>query len=303
MATLTSGSELFNTFRIHKLKYFNIPKWFTSLAPPSAAVNNACPTYSEVAAAVRRCRPGASACPMDQISIIIFKHCPILRTLLHHIISECWRLHAVPQCWRRGATILIYKKGDTNDPASFRPITLQPVMYKIFSTVYANAMYKFMSENNYLDRKIQKGFWKGTDGVTEHAEALVHMMGDAKRRQRSIIVTLLDLRNAFGSIHHNLIKFSLFYHHAPQIFIDLFNSVYSNSYITVAVNEKWTQPIRVERGVLQGDPSSPLLFNLCFNSLMLIMNQPQYTKLGYAWGPTSARPRQRPCSNLRTTQR
>ena len=52
----------------------------------------------------------------------------------------------------------------------------------------------------------------------------------------------------------------------------------------VSMANKATQLIRVERGVLQGDPCSPLLFNLCFNTLMLTLNQPIYRKLGFSWG-------------------
>jgi hypothetical protein len=42
--------------------------------------------------------------------------------------------------------------------------------------------------------------------------------------------------------------------------------------------------MKVEKGVLQGDPTSPLIFNLCFNSLMQCLKQPDYQNLGYCWG-------------------
>ena len=256
-------------------KSFTAPRWMTGPSPPDAVNSGTqCPTYSQVAAAVNRCRPGSSACPLDQLSIIILKHCPILRTLLHHIITECWKQRKIPECWRKGATVLIFKKGDTSDPANFRPITQQPVWYKIFLSVYSNPMHKFLVDGNYIDRKMQKGFWRGIDGVTEHTELLGHILHDAKKKQRSITVTLLDQRNAFGSIHHNLILFALRYHHVPHELLELFSSIYSDSYVTVAVEKCLTEPIKVEKGVLQGDPSSALLFNLCFNTLMLTLQQP-----------------------------
>ena len=55
--------------------------------------------------------------------------------------------------------------------------------------------------------------------------------------------------------------------------------------ISVAVNANNTHGIPVDRGVLQGDPSSPLLFNLCFNPLMRTLSQSKFKHLGYMWGP------------------
>ena len=49
-------------------------------------------------------------------------------------------------------------------------------------------------------------------------------------------------------------------------------------------NNSMTESIQVQKGVLQGDPSSPLLFNICFNPLLQILDTPNYRKMGYNWG-------------------
>src|SRR6218665_248944 len=106
---------------------FAIPSWIPKLQLPTMPCQDNPPLYREVANAVNKCKSKASACPLDQLSIIILKRCPILRSLLHIIIAECWRQRYIPMCWKRAATILIYKKGETSDPANFRPITLHLV--------------------------------------------------------------------------------------------------------------------------------------------------------------------------------
>ena len=110
------------------------------------------------------------------------------------------------------------------------------------------------------------------------------MMKDAKKHHRGYIAVPLDLRNAFGEIHHNLIRSSLRYHHVPEAFIQVFNSIYSDFGVTISSRGQLTDTILVMRGVLQGDPCSPLLFNLCFNSLMRLLEAPGNNHVGYFWG-------------------
>jgi hypothetical protein len=114
-------------------------------------------------------------------------------------------------------------------------------------------------------------------------------MRDAKRHQRCLIVSLLDLRNAFGEIHHGLIKFALEHHHVPADLIAVFCSIYDNFKVTVSCNNSWSDAMVVERGVLQGDPASPLIFNLCFNILMRTLNSQKHRELEYEWGGVKGR--------------
>ena len=60
-------------------------------------------------------------------------------------------------------------------------------------------------KNNYIETSIQKAFTPGMSGTFEHTAHLAHLISQAKRNQRSLVVMLLDLRNAFGEVHHNLI--------------------------------------------------------------------------------------------------
>ena len=178
---------------------------------------------------------------------------------------------------------MIYKKGDPSKVDNFRPITLQSVPYKIFSSFIRNRLQTFLDNNNYHNNNIQKGFAHGQDGVLEHTELLGFILRDAKKSHRGYFAVLLDLRNAFGEIHHNLIRSSLKYHHVPDTFIRIFDSIYHDFGVAVSSCGQLTDMISVRRGVLQGDPCSLLLFNLCFNSLMRLLETPGYRQMGYFW--------------------
>jgi len=110
----------------------------------------------------------------------------------------------------------------------------------------------------------------------------------AKNHQRAISIATIDLQNAFGEVDHRLIRLSLKTYNIPPSAIQLFNNIYTEYKIAVAVISEHTRAITVKKGVLQGDPCSPLLFNICFNSLMRTINQPQYKQLGYLWGTNNS---------------
>ena len=42
------------------------------------------------------------------------------------------------------------------------------------------------------------------------------MINHARGKQRQIIITLLDLKNAFGEVDHRLLLKTLEYHHIPK---------------------------------------------------------------------------------------
>src|SRR5437867_4447919 len=157
---------------------FQSPFWFLSLPVPEIPFDLFPPSSPEIAKFIKKAKTGSSACPLDQISVISLKRCPILRTILHNIIANCWQSQYTPKAWRVGVTILLYKKGDPAKVDNFRPITLQSVPYKIFSSFIRNRLQAFLDNNKYHNNNIQKGFAHGQDGVLEHTELLDFMMRD-----------------------------------------------------------------------------------------------------------------------------
>ena len=67
-------------------------------------------------------------------------------------------------------------------------------------------MFNFLKQNNFIENQIQKSFTSNTSGTIEHTSFMSHVVDKARIKQRSLIVTLLDLKNAFGEVNHNLIK-------------------------------------------------------------------------------------------------
>ena len=132
--------------------------------------------------------------------------------------------------------MLIYKSGETDIPSNFRPITLETVPLKIFISILRNRVYRFLNKNDYIENSIQKGFVPGMTGTFEHTAHLAQMIKQAKLKQRSIVVTLLDLKNAFGEVHHNIIPVVLEHHHVPEEIVNIVKSLYVQFHTTVTTS-------------------------------------------------------------------
>ena len=72
------------------------------------------------------------------------------------------------------------KKENANDPANFRPITLQSVPLKVFTSCLRNAIFNFLSANNYIEQEIQKGFTPGLSGTFEHTAQMAAIINKAR---------------------------------------------------------------------------------------------------------------------------
>ena len=103
-------------------------------------------------------KSSASPCPLDQISVIALKNCPYLRTQLWRFILKAWENALFLKTWRQGITILIHKKDSNKNPGNFRPITLQPIPSKIFTSIIRNRIFTFVLQNKYIETNLQKGF-------------------------------------------------------------------------------------------------------------------------------------------------
>ena len=97
-------------------------------------------------------------------------------------------------------------------------------------------MYSFLTANNFIEHNIQKGFTPN-HGTMEHTAQMANIINKARIKQRSLVMTLLDLKNAFGEVHHNLIQSVLGYHHIPNHMNNLIKSLYTDFKTSVITSE------------------------------------------------------------------
>ena len=101
----------------------------------------------------------------------------------------------------------------------------------------------------------------------KHTKTLTYLPRHAKLKHRKLIVTLIDLKNAFCEVHHQFLQKTLSFHNIPDSIIDLIMCAYDDFNLSITSKIFVTNRIKVYRGVLQGGCLSSLLLNLCINTL------------------------------------
>ena len=155
---------------------------------------------------INRMKSSGSPCPLDQISIICFKRCPYFRSCILKLCYKVISTNTIPDSRKRAVTILIYKKTILSLPDNFRPITLEPIDLKIFTSIIRNQIYELLLKNKYIEYHYQKAFTPGMSRTFEHIGEMENIINQSRLKQRSLVITLIDLRNAFGTINHHLVQ-------------------------------------------------------------------------------------------------
>ena len=102
---------------------------------------------------------------------------------------------------------------------------------KLFFSLKSERILDFALANEYIDTSIQKGGVPGVSGCLEHTAVVSQLIREAKKEKKNLVVTWLDIANAYGSIPHGLIFKALREAHIPEEVVQLVESYYSNARI------------------------------------------------------------------------
>ena len=285
-AATTFFSEVYHS----QPKGFIQPEWIPTPPPPEVELDCSPFTESELASVIKKMKARSSPSPFDRIGYSIFKKCPSLLPALVLLFNTCWAQSSIREGWKCAAIKLIPKSSaseDANNPANFRPIALTPCVGKLFTSLLRNRWLGYMVANKYLDSSLQKAFLPTVPGCTEHHLKLSSILAEAHSNHKSVAVCWLDLANAYGSVHHHLIDFSLRHYHAPPQFLATVKDLYTSLSAKVITADWETPVIPLQKGVYQGDPLSVVIFNTVMNTLLDTISL--RLDLGYRFSNSSRR--------------
>ncbi|XP_051494136.1 mitochondrial enolase superfamily member 1, partial [Apus apus] len=188
-------------------------------------------------------------------------HCNHLRELFN-----LWLLTGmIPDSVKNCRTVLIAKSaiperlGDINN---WRPITIGSIILRLFSRIITSRLAKACPIN-----PRQRGFIRSA-GCSENLKLLQLIIRHAKSQHQSLGVVFVDLAKAFDTVSHAHIISALEQRGVDQHIIALIKNMYHNVTTNIPLKGGHSDSIKIQIGVKQGDPMSPLLFNLAVDPLL-----------------------------------
>ncbi|CAM2114001.1 unnamed protein product [Caretta caretta] len=161
------------------------------------------------------------------------------------------------------------------DLGNWRPLTIGSTVLRLFSRIIVNRLTKACPINAH-----QRGF-TATSGCSENLKILHIILNQAKKSKKSLGVIFIDIVKAVDSVSHDHIMWVLRERGLDQHIVDIISDSYKNVHTRIQVGKEFTSPIEIKVGIKQGDPMSPLLFNLALDPLITTLEK---AGTGFSYG-------------------
>ena len=184
--------------------------------------------------------------------------------ILTDLFNTCLHHQLVPKAWKNALVVLIHKKGNTSDIKNYRPISLLPIMYKVFSNILLQRMIRTL---DFHQPREQAGFRAGYSTI-DHLQVVNQLQEKANEYNMPLCFAFVDYEKAFDSIEFEPLFEGLKNEGVDEAYVNILRNLYSEATSVLRLH-KDSEKFKLGRGARQGDNISPKLFTSCLQHAII----------------------------------
>jgi hypothetical protein len=153
---------------------------------------------SEVKAAIKETKNGKCLGEDDIFNEYLELGSEDLVSTITVLFNMILKPEEIPMEWKQSTIILLHKKGTKDDINNYRPISLLPNLYRLFTKIITKRMTKILDENQPVE---QGGFRSGFRKL-DHLQATNQLIEKVQEFNPKVFIAFVDYDKAFDSVEH-----------------------------------------------------------------------------------------------------
>ena len=229
----------------------------------------------ELKEAVWNC--GGDKCPgPDGLNFnFIKKFWDIMRPEFRRFVDEFYAHGSFPRGSNASFVALIPKLNHPQSFNDYRPISLIGCMYKVIAKLLSNRLRSVM--DGLIDER-QSAFIKGRH-ILHGIVILNEVVEEARRSKKPVMIFKVDFEKAYDSVSWSFLDYMLFRLGFCPKWRSWISACLHSASICVLINGSPSKEFTPTRGLRQGDPLAPLLFNIVGEGITGMMRQAVHKNL------------------------